>query len=212
MPSLELLLGAATVCCLALAPAAHGGEDRRAKAPTFTKGEIRKLEEGEVVRRHETFEDAKGRSRGRGLAAVLVDAPPKAVWRHLTRPEEFDEFLPRLTESKVYEKEGRRLGVAYAVRVLLVTVRYHCLQTLEPERWSVHWTLDERKENGIAATTGFWRALPHGEGRSILVYAASASIGRAVPKFVEDFLTRRDLPGVVTAMKKRIESDGKYTK
>lgn len=196
-----------------LLPAAGlAAEARKGAEAALSAADVARLEKGEVLLLKETYKDAKGKMRGRGTAAVLVEKPADEAWRHLRKFDAFAEFLPRVTESKVYEKAGNRVGVAFTLKILFARIRYHCVQTLDEPNRTIRWTLDERKKNDIASTTGYWRATPHGDGKCILTYAVAVDTGRAVPKLVQDFLTRRDLPGVVRVMKKRIESGGKYKK
>ena len=67
----------------------------------------------------------------------------------------------------------------------------------------ITWKLDDSKENEIRATTGFWAVKPHKDG-CLVYYSVALDTGHAVPGWLEDYLTKKDLPSVVTAVKKRV--------
>ena len=45
-----------------------------------------------------------------------------------------------------------------------------------------------------------------------MVYRAFVDPGTHVPRFIQNFITRRSLPNLLLATKKRIESGGRYHK
>ena len=63
---------------------------------------------------------------------------------------------------------------------------------------------------------GVIRVCLHGAestGKSTLAeYTIAVDSGKFVPQFIEDYLTRKDLPQILNSLRRRVESDGKWKK
>jgi hypothetical protein len=65
------------------------------------------------------------------------------------------------------------------------------------------WTL---KEGDIAASSGYWRVIPYEKDRQILLYNVYTDPGMAVPGWIQELLTKSDLPATVKAWRDHHES------
>ena len=66
--------------------------------------------------------------------------------------------------------------------------------------------------NDISDTSGSWVLVADGENKTIAVYTVRADMGMGLGRALRDLLMNYDLPGVVEALKKRVESGGTYKK
>lgn len=171
---------------------------------------IAKLESGKVVQERTGFKDADGRNCAQGRGAVLIEKPPGAIWKHLIANDRYCEFIPHAASAVKYSENGNEVGWKETVKVVLGKISYHIIQTRDEAAHVLSWRLDKSKENGIHDTRGSWTLIPHGENKTILVYASRIDSGMSVPRFVENFFLNRGMPEVVNAVKKRAESDGVY--
>lgn len=174
----------------------------------FTAANIGKLEAGETVILNHTFTDEKGNAAGSGLAMILIERPVKDVWNVLIDFSAYPQFMPRVVSTKEYFHEGNSYGIDYTIKVMVKKIRYHILRTRKADEGILTYRIDKSKKNDIADTHGFWVLRPHGENRCILVYSVVVDSGISVPKSIQNYLTRRDLPGLVGAVKKRAETIG----
>lgn len=177
----------------------------------LTPANIAKMEKGEVVMLDQTYVDGEGKTRGKGLAMAMVNASPDTIWKFLGDFNNYPQFMPRVTSTKTYLSSGSKKGVYFTLKVAFKTVKYNCMHTIDKGTRTVKWELDKSKENDIAETIGAWIIKPQGE-KSILCYTVAVDTGMAVPKVIQDYLTKKDLPNVVKAMKSRVESGGTYKK
>lgn len=178
----------------------------------LTPENMAKLEAGKVVLLDQAYKDPKtGKMRGKGMAIILVNKAPQEVWEYLPKFNTYKEFMPRMKESTIYDGGGGKVGATYVLDFLIKKIKYHCLHELDKEKMVIRWTLDSSKKNDIASTTGYWRVKAHGD-KSLLFYTVAVDTGMAVPQKFQDYLTKKDLPNVVKAVKKRIESGGTYKK
>ena len=178
----------------------------------LTPENMEKLKKGEPVMVNKVVNDAKGNPRGQGLAVIVVNADPDTCWKYITQQTKMPEFMPRMISATEYMKEGNTRGVKFTIKILLSKISYHIIHTYDKGNYKLSYVLDKSKENDIADTSGFWKIEPFEGGKSLIAYTVSVDTGMAVPKAIQDYLTQKDLPNVVSTMKKRIESGGTYKK
>jgi ribosome-associated toxin RatA of RatAB toxin-antitoxin module len=186
--------------------AAPSGFDALAKA------EQAKLERGEVVVRGEMYTKPDGKRAGRGKAYCVVNAPPETLFATLSEYEKVPEYLPRLKRVTVLEKSGEAWRVRQELKILFKTVSYGLNLKFSAAQKRMDWVLDKKQDNDIRDTAGSWEFLPHGAGKTLIVYTITVDTGTMIPGFLEDYLTKKDLPEVLAAMKRRVESGGKWKK
>lgn len=211
MKQRTLLVAVTTLVLLALPLTAFAADDLAVVEKNLTPANLAKLEAGEVILLDQTYTDAEGKTRGKGLAIVLIDKPPEEVWKYIPQFDSYKEFMPRMVASKIYLNEAGKIGAEYTLKVAFKTIVYSCMHYLENDKFMLRWELDAARKNDIASTTGWWKIKPY-KGKSIVAYTVAVDTGIAVPKVIQDYLTKRDLPNVVRAMKKRVESGGTYQK
>ena len=173
----------------------------------LTPENMGKLETGKLIIFKEQKKNAKGKSKGMGMAIGLIDRPVDTVWAVIQDPSSKPKDSPQTVLSETYTNSEGQKGVHEVIKVLWKKVEYHVLQDWDNANYTVSWALDNAKKNDIADTTGYWRFIPHTETQCIGVYAVRVDTGMKVPAFLEDFLVRQDLPNAFKSVKKRAESD-----
>ncbi|MEW5852645.1 MAG: SRPBCC family protein [Myxococcota bacterium] len=168
--------------------------------------ELKRLEAGEPVVRTRMAFNASGGRAGEGRAYIVIDRPPDVVWRFAQDYERFVQSIPRLKKVVVLERALERLRVFHLVGLGLRSLRYTLDVTFHPSERMVSWQLDKSRPNDIHDTTGTWRFIPHGPGRTLAVYTISLDTGFPLPPFLEDYITTRDLPQMLRAVKRGAES------
>lgn len=175
-------------------------------AALLTPENLATLEKGDVVSQRVRMEEKRGASRGGGTVLVLVDRPVDVVWIHLLNYADYAEYLPRVRKVEKYLEDEDRLGLKLTARIVVRTIVQHVINTMDPDNHTITWALDQSQENDIRDTRGAWILVPHGEGRTIVVYAIEIDMGWRLPKWLENFMLRRDLPDFPLGLKKYAES------
>jgi len=178
----------------------------------LTPKNIARLEKGDVIVFKKSGKDERGKASGEGRVMALVNRPFDIVWEHLCRFEDHPQFMPRLVDIEMYPVDEHTRGMKETVSLPFMKVCYHVLQTPDKEAGTVAWRLDRTKENDINDTSGCWMLKPHGDDQCIVMYSGVADSGLFIPKVLENYLMKFNLPDIVKALKKRAESDGAYTK
>jgi ribosome-associated toxin RatA of RatAB toxin-antitoxin module len=171
----------------------------------YAAADWQKLQEGKVVTTQVSNTDASGAVQSTNAASAIIPYPPKEVWSVVTDFESRPRFVPGNKEARIIRREGNRVWIAEHLRIFLMNVRFVVISTLEPEQGSVTWVLDRDAPHDIADTTGSWTVVPLEDGQATLVcYRTWVDSGRAVPGFIEDFLTKRSLPKIVEGIRTEV--------
>lgn len=202
---LKLLLGI-TLSSMTLCAAARA-EDAVNPKTYLTPENLALLEKGEYVRLFERTRDAEGRANGHGVVLGLINRPAQEAWNVLLDVKSHPEYMPRVVKTEIYQEEkNNEIGIRETIKIMVKSIQYHVLQKKDEATHTLTWRMDKSQKNDIADTSGYWTILPKGDNQCVAVYSVYVDSGLPVPQFVEDFLSRKDLPDVVDAVKKRTES------
>lgn len=173
-----------------------------------------KLEDGEVVFVSSSEKDADGAQVGIGWAIGVINAKPEAVWPVLDNFADYPEYMPRVDSVERYEIKGdaEHFGLTYTLGILFTKQIYHIKQRNDKAAMEITWQKDPDKTDDFTKNDGHWILRAHGEGKTLALYSIDVRIKSIIPKGVQNFLMKRDLPDVVDALKQRVESGGKYSK
>lgn len=181
-----------------------------ARIPTLSDKEWATLRSNKVVVRGEMYATPDGKRAGKGVAFVIIDKAPEAAWAVLTDYQKMPEFMPRLHKVTIKQKTPERMKVLQELKIMFKTVEYTLDLQFNHEKKRMDWTLDKSVENDIKDTFGSWDFIPFENGKTLVAYTIAVNTGVAIPQFLEDYLTKKDLPEVLLSMKRRVESGGKY--
>ncbi len=179
----------------------------------LSDAELAQALKGDVPARTETFVAPSGKSAGRGVGAVVIDRPIAEVWTHLSRYEDKAEYQPRVKSVTVLEHLANRIHARFVIDATIMTARYTAWFDLDPVAHVIHWTLDgQATDNTIAAADGEYRMFEVGAAQTLVVYRTYVDSGRSIARSIQDYFTRKAIPNLLRAVKKRIESGGTYKK
>jgi uncharacterized membrane protein len=168
---------------------------------------------GEIPVRSESFVTKTGKSAGRGLGAIVVDKPIGDVWATLSRYEDKAEYQPRVESVTVLDKQPGRLRAKFVVDATVTTARYTAWFELDEKTHTIHWTLDPTAtDNTVVEIDGEYRMFELEPARTLLVYRTYVDSGRSVSQAIQGYFTRKAIPNLLKAVKKRIESGGTWKK
>jgi hypothetical protein len=169
------------------------------------------LESGEVVTAEESVDAADAHAepdtgrKAEVVASGILPQRPADVWAALLDFATWSRWMPNSAEATVRERRGDEVWLSRRIDVLWTSVRYGVVWTLAPTLGLARWRLDPSVPHEIADTHGYWQLAPLDGGRATLVrYQAAIDSGRAVPRLVEETLTRRSLPGMVSSLREEV--------
>ncbi len=145
-------------------------------------------------------------------AYIIVKKPKQAVWDLLRKPSLQHLYLPRLEKSKTVNKgENRELGW-FQIKVSFVTIENQVEHRWWPEISRMAWALDPDYDNDLKQQDGYYNLYALDENTTLMELGTALETSALVPGFVQEYLTKKDLPEVIAAVKMYMESDGTYRK
>jgi len=175
----------------------------------LTEEHYQRLEQGEILIFEERYELDDGRKEVWMQASMLVNAHPEDCWRVLNDLAHYYEFQPRLRESKIVERQDSSTIVRLSLKAAWKNIFYHLKYTREDERMVLHYTLHPDLPHNIGDTKGWWQAIPY-NNITIINYVSHVDTGMWIPGFIERIFIKKELPKVVSYIKRRIESGGTW--
>lgn len=145
----------------------------------FTAEERAKLARGELVTR--PLERRRGqRVLVGGLSWLRIRAPREQLWRVVTDPTSYGNFLPSAESSRVVARGDGAVVVQVRHRYGLVRAGYHAVLRFDPDAYMLSFTLDTRRPRDIRAGYGFIMLTAVGDDRTDVTWAAMADVGSDV--------------------------------
>lgn len=179
-----------SLAALALVMALH-------QAPSaWATGELDDLRQGAIA-----VEEVPVSEGGAVRAQLFVAAPPEVARDVLWAHERYPEFMPHSRTVKVLERRGNVHLVEMAGGKGPVNVSYRMERRLEPRR--ITW---KTISGDVKRNEGHW-AFDASEGGTLLTYQVHVVPNAPVPGKVVAFLQQQALPGMLEAVRKRIEQE-----
>jgi len=141
---------------------------------------------------------------------VVFDRPVERVYRLLAQSARQTEFRPELTSIETVE-HGRYGPIdLQRLKILFQRYQYRLEYRLFPGVRRIEWQLDERFENDLAKVSGMWELFSMDDEHTLGRSGTSIDVGPAVPGFLQDWITRKNLPGTMERVRLWVNSNGKY--
>lgn len=201
---------ASTITAPANLPVAVGSQNSIAAVKSrLTEEEWADVLKGEVVTKAVVPPEVKGKEEertGNVLVTAIINHPPQKLWELMLQFEKYGEFLPKVEKMEVRGRNGNTTLVYHQLGIMWVDIGYTLAMTADKGMGRISWVLDKTFENDIKDTTGFYEFVPYDGGKKTMVsYQTWADTGRSVPKFVEDFLTKKTSPKILRNIRSRAD-------
>lgn len=145
-------------------------------------------------------------------AYVIANQPKMRVWELLHEPSKQYTYLPRLEKAKTISKgENQELGW-FQVKVSFVTIENQVDHRWWPEISRMAWGLHPEYDNDLRQQDGYYNLYAIDENTTLMELGTALETSALVPGFVQEYLTKTDLPEVMVAVKKYMDSNGTYRK
>ena len=172
-----------------------------------------KIKAGEIVLSDYVFNDPAGEKKVAFEVTALIKATQEQVWSTVRDYDHFAEFMPRVKSCKAEKWDGGCAIVRYDTEILWATLTYYINACATGSNRQVDFSLAQGHKSQIKATEGFWKLEPAPEGSgTILSYSAYIDTGVSLADFIAARASRQSLPEVLSNVRKRAESGGKWKK
>lgn len=145
-------------------------------------------------------------------AAILFDQDIDTVYDLLTQGWRQEEYLKQLDRSILLKKWDGGDHLDMYVEVMGVEINYRVIGDRDKENYRSSWSLDPDYDNDMKEMTGYWQFYWIDEGHTLARYGTRVEVGKWIPDFVQEFMTKQSLPESLSTQKKWVDSGGTYVK
>lgn len=144
---------------------------------------------------------------------IVIRKPPKMAYKGMADFKNTHLFMPRMYYSKLIKKlKKNTYHVLRKLKVAWVKIPMNVEIRLKPHR-RYEFSLMRHLKNGVRDSEGAMTFEPILKGKyTFVTYRLYSDSGRWVPGFIKNPLLKRDLPNVLKALRKRVESNFKWKK
>ena len=151
-----------------------------------------------------------GLSKGQVEALVLFSQPPDKVWKMLLLRERQREYRPELTSIRVVERKERELIEEQHLTIAFLSVAYRLRNRFDPGTRILTWELDPSFESTLPHISGYWELHAFTGNRTLARFGTKVSVSSAVPSFLENAITRKNVPESLENTRRWVDSNGQW--
>ena len=178
-----------------------GGLDASSVLAELSAADRSSLEAGDLV-----LPDVSGDARF-VIGLVIFEQPAEDALRLLAQTGRQIEYRPELKRNDTLETYPDGTLERQQLKIMFNKIVYHLRYTTDPVAGRVSWELDPGHENDLVEVTGFWEVYPLSAGRSLGRMGTRVDVG-ALPAFLQDYATRKNVPRSLENTRRWIDSGG----
>jgi hypothetical protein len=148
--------------------------------------------------------------KGQVEALVLFSQPPETVWELLLQRERQKEFRPELRTVSIVEQSPERVVEEQHLKIAFLEVAYRLVDRFDAATRTITWQLDPSFESTLEHVSGYWELHELDGGRTLARFATKVSVSPAVPGFLQDGITRRNVPQSLENTREWVDSNGRW--
>jgi hypothetical protein len=151
-----------------------------------------------------------GLPEGQVEALVLFEKPAARVWELLLERERQREYRPELTKIEVVERGEDSVVEEQHLKIAFLNVSYRLRDRFDAGSHTVTWELDPDFESTLEHVSGYWELHALDGGRTLARFGTRVSVSPAVPGFLQNRITRNNVPDSLENTRQWIDSDGQW--
>jgi hypothetical protein len=172
--------------------------------------EMARLKKGEIVILKEMA--SEGDDKTAYIRALLVlNKPIEKIWSLITKTERQVEYLSNIDEVTLVSRDGTGDIVEFHLSFGFIKVVYRVIHRYG-DNYYLYWSLDPNFKNDLKELKGFWQYFKLDDNTTLARYGTRVKASSLIPKFVEEYMTKRDLPKALDDVKRWLDTDGAFNK
>jgi uncharacterized protein YndB with AHSA1/START domain len=197
-----------------LAAAGAGGQaalplQRPASAQALLDAQPAELRE-ELLEERMVLLPSDGLPKGQVEALVLFAQPPEKVWQLLLQRDRQKEYRPEITALSIVEASDERVVEEQHLKIAFLDVAYRLECHVDTGTRTLTWQLDPSFESTLEHVSGYWELHALDGGRTLARFGTKVSVSPAVPGFLQNGITRKNVPEGLENTRQWVDSDGRW--
>ena len=96
------------------------------------------------------------------------------------------------------------------MKIMFMAIDYRLRTHFDWEGARIWWELDPAFDNHLESVEGFWELFDLDGQRTLGRFGTRVSVGPALPEWLQDYATRKNLPQTMEHVRRWIDSGGTY--
>lgn len=151
-----------------------------------------------------------GLPKGQVEALVLFSQPPEKVWELLVQRDRQTEYRPEITALSIIESGDELVVEEQHLKIAFLDVAYRLECRVDNDTRTLSWTLDPSFESTLEHVSGYWELHGLDGGRTLARFGTKVSVSPAVPGFLQNGITRKNVPESLENTREWVDSDGRW--
>jgi hypothetical protein len=151
-----------------------------------------------------------GLPEGQVEALVLFERPADRVWELLLARERQREYRPELTVLEVVEQTADGVVEEQHLKIAFLSVAYRLRDRFDAGTRTITWQLDPSFESTLEHVSGYWELHALDGERTLARFGTKVSVSAAVPGFLQNGITRKNVPDSLENTRQWVDSDGRW--
>jgi hypothetical protein len=143
-------------------------------------------------------------------ALAIFDQSADTTIRMLIQTSKQADYLPVLQKSTTIKQFTDGNEDEHQLTVFIFHVVYYVRHRWDLEKRKLWWHLDPEMPNDLKTVEGGWDIYPLDDKHSVGAYRTHIDVGSSIPNFVQEYLTRRDLPKALENQRLWVNSGGTF--
>jgi hypothetical protein len=119
------------------------------------------------------------------------------------------EYRPELKDNQTLKTYPDGTLERQQLKIMFNKIVYHLRYRADFAAERLSWELDESFDNDLKEVTGFWELFPLSEDRTLGRMGTRVDVG-ALPSFLQDYATRKNVPKSLENTRRWVDSDGTW--
>src|SRR3990172_85906 len=125
-------------------------------------------------------------------ALVLFSQPPEQVWNLLLQRERQKEYRPELTSVEILKREENAMLEEQHLKIAFLSVGYRLNDHFDPATQTITFELDPSYESTLER------------------FGTRVNVSSAVPGFLQNGITRKNVPETLENTRQWVDSNGRW--
>jgi hypothetical protein len=143
-------------------------------------------------------------------ALAIFERPREEVMHLIAQSARQIEYRPEITAIETVEHFPNGTVDEHYLRILFVKLTYRLRAQIDYAKGRAWWGLDERFANDLRRLDGYWEFYELGPARTLGAFGTVVDIGPALPGFLQDVATRKNVPQTVDRTRRWVDSNGAW--
>jgi len=200
---------AAALAALVSVPATASAQSAAAILATHPRPVVEKLMRDKIVIL--SSNDPASNGAGTMVVGLVVFEQPRArALRLLSQTARQPEYRPELESVETVQRGDKTAVDEHQMKIMFLQIDYRVRTQYDFEKARISWKIDPAFENDLQDLEGYWELYELDEGRTLGRFGTRVHMGAALPVWLQDYATRKNVPQTMERMRRWVDSNGTY--